>query len=78
MNAQLAEEQQRTEEIEEYGKYTQTKKFAEEIAKEITDAGYFASAWNIKRRKFSEYERLISWGVTEFTEDYHCSMGLNY
>ena len=28
LNAQLAEEQQRTEEIEEYGKYTQTKKFA--------------------------------------------------
>ena len=52
--------------------------YTEEIAKEITDAGYFASAWNIKRRKFSEYERLISWGVTEFTEDYHCSMGLNY
>lgn len=35
LNAQLAEEQQRTEEIEEYGKYTQTKKFAEELAKEI-------------------------------------------
>ena len=33
--AQLEKEQQRTEEIEEYGKYTQTKKFAEEIAKEI-------------------------------------------
>lgn len=28
-------------------------------------------------RDFSEYERLISFGVTEFTEDYHCSMGLN-
>ena len=53
-------------------------RYTEEIAKEILDGGYFASAWNIKRRKFSEYEQLISWGVTEFTEDYHASMGLNY
>lgn len=35
LNAQLEEEHQRTEEIEEYGKYTQTKKFAEKLAKEI-------------------------------------------
>ena len=52
--------------------------YTEQIAKEILDGGYFASAWDVKRRKFSEYERLISWGVTEFTEDYHASMGLNY
>ena len=52
--------------------------YTEEIAREICEAGYFASAWDVKRRKFSEYERLMSWGVTEFTEDYHCSMGLNY
>lgn len=31
---EIEEEQARTEEIEEYGKYTQTKKFVEEVAKE--------------------------------------------
>lgn len=31
---EIEEEQDRTEEIEEYGKYTQTKKFVEEVAKE--------------------------------------------
>ena len=34
LSAQLAEEQQRTEEIEEYGKFVQTLKFVEEYAKE--------------------------------------------
>ena len=52
--------------------------YTEKIAEEILSAGLFASAWNIKRRDFMEYERLISFGVREFTEDYHCSMGLNY
>ena len=52
--------------------------YTEQIAKSICDAGMFASAWDIERRDFSEYERLFSMGVTEFTEDHHCSMGLNY
>ncbi len=52
--------------------------YTEEIARAIRKAGFFASAWNIKRRDFSEYERLFDLGVTEFTEDYHCSMGLNF
>jgi len=52
--------------------------YTEEIASSIRAAGFFASAWDVKCRDFSEYERLSSWGVTEFTEDYHCSMGLNY
>ena len=52
--------------------------YTEEIASSIRTAGFFASAWDVKCRDFSEYERLYSWGVTEFTEDYHCSMGLNY
>ena len=56
----------------------QFSEYTEEMAKSIRDGGFFASAWNVNRRDFSEYERLISWGVTEFTEDYHCSMGLNY
>ena len=34
LDTQIEKEQARTQEIEEYGKYTQTKKFAEEVAKE--------------------------------------------
>ena len=34
LDKQIAEEQKRTDEIEEYRKYTQTKKFAEEVAKD--------------------------------------------
>ena len=52
--------------------------YTEQIAATIRNAGLFAAAWGIKRRDFEEYERLLGWGVTEFTEDYHCSMGLNY
>ncbi|MBO7208799.1 MAG: hypothetical protein J6V58_03565 [Clostridia bacterium] len=52
--------------------------YTEQIAKSIREAGFFAAAWDIAQRDFDEYERLISWGVNEFTEDYHCSMGLNY
>ena len=44
----------------------------------ITASGLFAAAYDIKRRDIEEYERLISYGVTEFTEDYHCSMGLDF
>lgn len=52
--------------------------YTESVAEKIRSAGFFAAAWGIQRRDFDEYERVISWGVTEFTEDYHCSMGLNY
>jgi len=52
--------------------------YTEAIAKSITEAGFFASAWGVWRHDFADYEQLIGWGVTEFTEDYHCSMGLNY
>lgn len=52
--------------------------YTKQIAEKIRSAGFFASAWDIKRRDFEEYNNLILWGVTEFTEDYHCSMGLNY
>lgn len=34
LQAAIEEEEQRAEEIEEYGKYVQTKKYVEEIAKE--------------------------------------------
>ena len=52
--------------------------YTKKIAHNIREAGFFAAAWDIGQRDFEEYERLISWGVHEFTEDYHCSMGLNY
>ena len=34
LNEQIANEEKRSQEIEEYRKYTQTKKYAEEVAKE--------------------------------------------
>ena len=34
LNALIAEEEERAKEIEEYGKYVQTKKYAEEVAKD--------------------------------------------
>ena len=34
LRTQIAEEEKRSEEIEDYRKYTQTKKYAEEVAKE--------------------------------------------
>lgn len=34
LEQQIAEEEKRTEEIEEFRKYTQTKKYAEEVAKD--------------------------------------------
>lgn len=54
------------------------RKYTEEIVQKILSAGFFSAAWSIERASKDEYAQLISWGVTEFTEDYHCSMGLNY
>ncbi|MDD3205897.1 MAG: septum formation initiator family protein [Lachnospiraceae bacterium] len=34
LEEQIAEEEQRTEDIKEFGKYTKTKKYAEEVAKD--------------------------------------------
>ena len=51
--------------------------YTPEIAREILDTGLFAAAWSIKRRSAEEYRRIISWGITEFTEDYHCSFEEN-
>lgn len=34
LQAEITEEEARSEEIEEYGKYTQTKKYVEEVAKD--------------------------------------------
>ena len=52
--------------------------YTEEKAKMITDAGLFAAAYSVKVRTSEDYMRLIGWGVTEYTEDNHCSMGLNW
>ena len=54
-----------------FGKYTK------EIARAIRDAGFFAAAYDVGMRDYTEYETLLSYGVSEFTEDFHCSMGLN-
>ena len=56
----------------------QAKYHTKESVQAIRDAGFFAAAYALKRGPIEEYEKLIEWGVTEFTEDYHCSMGLNW
>jgi hypothetical protein len=54
-------------------------KVEEEDVKKVLEAGYTAAIWNMVHSvSFTEYERFIEWGVTEFTEDRHCSMGLNF
>lgn len=56
-----------------------TKNFNEEIVEKIKTAGFTPSALCCWGRKTGEYyRRLISLGVIEFTEDYHCSFGLNW
>ena len=49
---------------------------ARDTIKAITDAGFFAAAYDVGMRDYTEYEVLMSYGVTEFTDDFHCSMGL--
>ena len=45
---------------------------------DILENGFSVAAYNLPRGDMGVYERLISWGVTEFTEDHHVSMGLNW
>ena len=56
----------------------QERHYKEEDAKHIPETGFSAAAYYLPRRDISVYERLISWGVTEFTEDHHISIGLNW
>ena len=56
----------------------QERHYKEEDVKHIPEAGFSVAAYYLPRRDMSIYERLISWGVTEFTEDHHVSMGLNW
>lgn len=44
----------------------------------IKSKGYFSAAWKILNMPASEYNKLIEMGVTEFTDDYNCSYGLNW
>ena len=52
--------------------------YTPELAKETLDAGYTASAWWVDPRDADDVKRVIAYGVTEFTEDRHCSMGLDW
>lgn len=50
-----------------------------EAVNEIKAAGYQASVISCWGRKTGDYyKRLLSYGVGEFTEDYHCSFDLNW
>ena len=56
----------------------QARYYTEEAVKHILEMGYSVAAYNLPRCDMSVYQELISWGVTEFTEDHHISMGLNW
>ena len=49
-----------------------------ERCKMIHDAGYFASVWDLSHSHAAEFRKFIDMGVTEFTDDYNCSYGLNW
>ena len=50
----------------------------EERARMILDAGCFASVWNVGRIPAARYRELMAMGVTEVTDDFNCSYGLNW
>ncbi|MBE6712408.1 MAG: hypothetical protein E7580_02675 [Ruminococcaceae bacterium] len=52
--------------------------YTEEAVHHILESGFSVAAYNLPRGEMSVYEKLISWGVTEFTEDHHISIGLNW
>ena len=55
------------------------KAMTRELARSIIDAGFFAAVFALNERvPYSELEEMMDWGITEFTEDHHCSMGLNW
>ena len=52
-----------------------------EDVQRILDYGFTAAAFGFSptnTESMDTYRRLIDWGVTEFTEDFHCSLGLNW
>lgn len=57
----------------------ESQNFTPEIVKKIRDAGFRASALSCWGHKTGAYfRRLLDMGVSEFTEDFHCSMELNW
>ena len=44
----------------------------------IRDAGYFAALWGLSRAPAAAFRAFIGMGVTEFTDDYNCSFGLDW
>ncbi len=56
----------------------QGKDYTKEVADDIRAHGFFAAAYAIGRCGSEGYRNYIHMGLTEFTEDYHCSMGLNW
>lgn len=42
------------------------------------EAGYFAAVWKLKDSSSARYRELMAMGVTEFTDDFNCSAGLNW
>jgi glycerophosphoryl diester phosphodiesterase len=48
------------------------------IASATISAGYGVSVWNLGRPTGEKYHELIDMGVTEFTDDYNCSYGLEW
>jgi hypothetical protein len=63
----------------EFREKLDTENFTEENVNKIKAAGFTASALSCWGRKTGEYyRRLISLGVSEFAEDYHCSFALNW
>ncbi len=52
--------------------------FDEKVIQKIINAGFFAGAFGLGINDSETYKKLISYGVTEFSEDQHCSMGLNW
>ena len=76
--------------VEQFGKSTviQSKKrlvierwwtwTTEEMVCADRKAGFESAVYDMGNCSGKVYDKFISWGVTEFTEDYHCSMGLNW
>jgi len=76
--------------VEQFGKSTviQSKKrlvierwwqwTTEEMVRADREAGFESAVYDMGNCSGKVYDKFIGWGVTEFAEDYHCSMGLNW
>ena len=50
----------------------------EEMVQKDRESGFESGVYDMGNCPATVYDQFISWGITEFTEDYHCSMGLNW